>query len=215
MTTGPTLVLVHGATSGPWAFDGWAAAFPGWELRAPDLQAGLDVARASMGDYVEQVISAAGGREVALCGWSMGGLVALMAAERLPVTALIAIEPSLPLPLHPGQPDRPLRTGTYDAEAAYGPLPPRLPHRAESQFAADERHRGIEVDPLDVPVLVVSGRDHPDRGELVAAHFHAEHLRFPDLGHAALVADSRVRHAIASWLGSEVRARAGAHPRPG
>ena len=34
------LILVHGATSGPWVFDHWPAAFPGYDVRAPDLQAG-------------------------------------------------------------------------------------------------------------------------------------------------------------------------------
>ena len=54
------VVLVHGAASGPWVFDGWAGAFPDDDVRVPDLQEGLDVARASMSDYADRVLAAAG-----------------------------------------------------------------------------------------------------------------------------------------------------------
>ncbi len=67
------LVLVHGATSGPWVFDRWPRAFPGYDVRVPDLQAGLDIAQARMTDYVDRVHGAAAGRPSVVCGWSMGG----------------------------------------------------------------------------------------------------------------------------------------------
>ncbi len=71
------MVLVHGATSGPWVFDGWAARWPGEDVRIPDLQVGLDVAHATMSDYADRVLAAAGDEPALLCGWSMGGLVAM------------------------------------------------------------------------------------------------------------------------------------------
>jgi hypothetical protein len=47
------VVLVHGAGSGPWVFDGWADDFPGVSVHAVDLHEGLDVAQASMTDYCD------------------------------------------------------------------------------------------------------------------------------------------------------------------
>ena len=194
------LVLVHGATSGPWVFGHWPEAFPGYDVRAPDLQAGLDVAQASMTDYVDRVLGAAADRPPVVCGWSMGGLVALMAAQRSPLAALIVLEPSLPLELSGGDPPRGLRTGTYDVESAYGPLPPGTRSRPESLRALDERKRGISVPSVDCPLLVVAGRTGGPEGRLVARHYDADLVEFPDLGHSDLVADPRVLAGIRSWL---------------
>src|SRR5262249_27206778 len=41
-----SLVLVHGAGSGPWVFDGWPSHFPGIQTVAVDLQDGLAVEHA-------------------------------------------------------------------------------------------------------------------------------------------------------------------------
>ena len=93
-----SLLLVHGAGSGPWVFDGWVEGFPHLRVVAPDLQQGLDVGGASMGDYTDRVV--AEGRRLlkplALCGWSMGGLVAMMAVPKLDPESLILIEASAP-----------------------------------------------------------------------------------------------------------------------
>ncbi len=201
------LVLVHGATSGPWVFDHWPAAFPGYDVRAPDLQEGLDVARARMGDYVDRVLRSAAGRPSVLCGWSMGGLVALMAAQRTPSVAVVAIEPSLPLELAGSDPLRPLRTGTYDAESAYGPLLPGTRHRPESLLAYDERKRGIAVPSVECPLLVVAGISGTPGARLLATRYGGDLLEFPDLGHSDLVADRRIPRGIASWLAGTGRIR--------
>lgn len=91
-----SLVLVHGAGSGPWIFSSWRDCFGPIDLRAVDLLADIDVDNASMADYAEAVERAA--HEVpgprACCGWSMGGLVAMMAHKHF--DALILIEPSPP-----------------------------------------------------------------------------------------------------------------------
>src|SRR5437762_13618365 len=91
-----SLVLAHGSGSGPWVFDGWAEAFPGVTVAAPDLQEGLDVAHASMADFAAAIVAAAEGlpRPLALCGWSLGGLAAMMAAERVRPERLGLLEPS-------------------------------------------------------------------------------------------------------------------------
>ena len=68
------LVPVHGATSGPWVFEPWAGLFSTFDVRVPDLQTGLVVARARVADYAAQVIAASGGPGAVMVGWSMGGL---------------------------------------------------------------------------------------------------------------------------------------------
>jgi pimeloyl-ACP methyl ester carboxylesterase len=94
-----SLVLVHGAGSGPWIFSSWRYCFGQIDLRAVDLLADIDADNASMTDYAEAVEKAA--HEVpsprACCGWSMGGLVAMMAHKDF--DALVLIEPSPPAEL--------------------------------------------------------------------------------------------------------------------
>ena len=93
-----SVVLVHGAGNGPDVFREWPPRFHGLELTAVDLHAGLDVGRASMNDYCSAVVKASLGlpQPVALCGWSMGGLVVMMAAEAVRPAALVVLEPSPP-----------------------------------------------------------------------------------------------------------------------
>jgi len=204
---GQRIVLVHGATSGPWVFDdwadSWAARWPEVEVRVPDLQEGLDVAHATMSDYVDRVLAAVGDRHAVLCGWSMGGLVAMMAARHSQPAALVVIEPSVPAEINGGDPNWPLAAGTYDAESTYGPSVPGTRHRPESLLARGERKRGISVPAMTCPLLVVAGRDYVDtRGRPVAEQYGADLMEFPELGHFQLVADPRVRGAIAQWVSS-------------
>jgi pimeloyl-ACP methyl ester carboxylesterase len=113
-----SVVLAHGAGSGPWVFDAWPAALPGLEVAAPDLHAGLDVAHASMADYAESVVTAAARLPdpVALCGWSMGGLAVLMAAEKVEPAAVVLLEPSPPGEVQGFEPDIQPAPGAFDPE---------------------------------------------------------------------------------------------------
>lgn len=197
------VVLVHGAASGPWVFDGWAGAFPDDDVRVPDLQEGLDVARASMSDYADRVLAAAGAGPAVLVGWSMGGLVAMMAARRRRPLALVVLEPSVPAEVDGGDPAWPIQTGTYDAAAVYGPPRPGARRRPESLLARSERKRGISVPAVDCPFLVVAGRDYgATRGRPVAERYGAELAEFPEVSHGGLVSDPRVRDAVVRWVGS-------------
>ena len=85
---------MHGAGSGPWIFEPWRRSFEGWRIELADLQAGLDVAEASMADYARVVERATtrAPRPLVLCGWSLGGLVVLMAAEGRAIAALYGSE---------------------------------------------------------------------------------------------------------------------------
>jgi len=198
-----TLVLVHGAGSGPWIFDSWRSSFEIWRVELVDLQAGLNVAEASMADYARVAVraSADAARPLVLCGWSLGGLAVLMAVERARPDLVVLLETSPPAEVQGSDLGIPLGAGTFDPEAAYGPFPPGVPARPESAVARAERKRGISVPPLPCPSVVVYGTEFPeDRGRAIAALYGSETLEFPDLDHWGLVLDRRVPQALVSTI---------------
>jgi pimeloyl-ACP methyl ester carboxylesterase len=199
-----SVVLVHGAGSGPSVFDSWGNALSGLEVEAVDLHAGVDdVARATMGEYAAFVAArvSEARRPVALIGWSMGGLVAMLVTRSTKVDRLVLIEPSPPAEVQGADPHVASPRGTYDPEEVYGEFPPGITSRPESALARAERKRGITVPSLDCPTLVVSGGEFPRmRGHLIAETYGAEHLAFPDLDHWGLVLDPAVPSAVRRWL---------------
>lgn len=215
--TPPRVVLVHGAASGPWVFDAWRPRWAGFDVRVPDLQDGgdpavpTDLAVTTMADYARRVHDAAwnagGTRDdagdappVVLVGWSMGGLVAMMAALRRPPAALVVIEPSVPAEVGGLHPDVALEPGTYGADV-YGTVAAANQSRRESLLARCERKRGIAVPALHCPTLVLSGRDYGDeRSRPVARHYGATLLEYPDLGHADLATDPTVADDVVAWV---------------
>ncbi len=193
------MLLVHGAGSGPWIFESWLDAFPGVDVRAVDLPVGDG---ATMADYASAVVGAAAAEpgQVAICGWSMGGLVAMMAAERVQPDRLVLLEASPPAEIQGRDEAVGLERGTFDPEDAYGAFPRGIRARPESTLARAERKRGISVSSLSGRTLVVYGSSFPDdRGRRLAAHYAAEELEFSDLDHWGLILDRRVPRAIASW----------------
>jgi len=100
------IVMVHGAFCGGWVFDAFAEPFvaAGHPVIAPDLpgHAPADPPGAALGlstsDYAEAVAAAARGLEAppVLVGHSLGGLVAVMAASRIPSAGVILLAPSPP-----------------------------------------------------------------------------------------------------------------------
>lgn len=101
-----SIVMAHGAFCGGWAFEQFRAPFEaaGFEVLAPDLRghAPADppdaVVGVSMSDYAADVaaLCASQPEPPVLVGHSMGGLVALMAARRAAVKALVLLAPSPP-----------------------------------------------------------------------------------------------------------------------
>jgi pimeloyl-ACP methyl ester carboxylesterase len=198
-----SLLLVHGAASGPWVFDRWLERRTGARTEAVDLQVGLDVAHASMRDYADRLALAAEAlpRPLAICAWSMGGLVAMMAAPRVEPACLVLLEASRPAEIQGTHPEVELAHGTFDGEATYGAFPVGVRSRPESVLARAERQRGISVARLPGPTLVVSGREFPrERGRLLAEAYECDELAFPELDHWGLVLDSRVSDAVGRHL---------------
>jgi pimeloyl-ACP methyl ester carboxylesterase len=166
-----SLLLVHGAGSGPWVYEGWSEHFPGLSVAAVDLQDGLEVEAASHADYTNNVVCAASAlpAPVSLCGWSMGGLVVLQATEHVRPHSITLLEPSPPAEIQGHNGDAEITDGIFDPEAVYGPFPPGMRARPESSRARAERKRGISVRHLPCPSLVVYGDEfREERGKAVA-----------------------------------------------
>jgi pimeloyl-ACP methyl ester carboxylesterase len=137
-------------------------------------------------------------RPFALLGWSMGGLVAMLAARRVEPDALVLLEPSPP---GDGADGEAPEDGLYDPEEAYGPFPDGMRARPESRYARWERERGIPIAAVPERTLVVSGDEFAEeRGTAVARRYGADELNVPGTDHWGLVRDERVRAAIADWL---------------
>jgi pimeloyl-ACP methyl ester carboxylesterase len=199
-----SLLLIHGAGSGPWVFSDWAKSFPGMAVEAVDLHAEEEVATPSMSDFADRVVAAASElpRPVVLCGWSMGGLVALQAAQRLSPHSVVLLEASPPAEAQDSDPSVELGEGLFDPEELYGPFPVGIRARPESLLARAERKRGISVPSLPCPSLVIVGdvfRD--ERGQRIADLYGSEVADFPGLDHWGLILDDRVRETISRWLG--------------
>lgn len=205
MKTRPnSLVLVHGAGSGPWVYEGWSDSFPGVTVLAVDLQDGIDVATASHADYAQSVVEAAATlpTPVVLCGWSMGGLVVLQAAEGVRPHRVVLLEASPPAEVQGCNPETEIADGVFDPEMVYGTFPPGMRARPESVRARAERKRGISIPTLPCPSLVIYGDSfREERGKALAQLYGSDEFDFPGLDHWALVREPRARTTVRDWLG--------------
>ncbi len=101
-----SIIMVHGAFCGGWAYERFRAPFEaaGFAVATPDLRGhGPDeptgrVAGVSMSHYADDIaaLCAAEPEPPVLLGHSMGGLVAQLAARKVPVKALVLLAPSPP-----------------------------------------------------------------------------------------------------------------------
>lgn len=198
-----TLVLIHGAGSGPWVFEGWLDTFRHWTTFAVDLQQGLDVGKATMGDYAQAVVEAARAlpAPLALCGWSMGGLVALQAAQHVRPAKVVLLEASPPAEVQGFDPGVELTEGTFDPQEVYGAFPDGVLPRPESSLARAERKRGISVPSLPCASLVIAGESfRVERGEAIAQLYGSELMHVPGLDHWQLLQSDAVQRAVSEFL---------------
>src|SRR5262245_5541035 len=234
---GPALILVHGAANSGrvWTFWQNELARRGWTSHAIDLRGhGAsevgDLGTTSMADYADDVVTLARTlrRAPILIGWSMGGLVAMMAAAMCDAPACVGLAPSAAARSR----DRsiPVRAGVFGAEE-YGIVdrdPDRQPSMAdldreervvaleslglESRMARDERKAGIVVASLPCPVLIVTGTADTQwpRQRYADLPFAADHVEIGGASHWGLVLNRRVLPEIGSvvcgWLEKRLRA---------
>jgi pimeloyl-ACP methyl ester carboxylesterase len=186
------LLFVHGELGGSWAWERFLGYFAGrgWEGHALNLRnhhwsQTADPAELSFESFVEDVGAAIDrlGPSVVVVGHGMGGLLAMKAAERHPVSGLVLVAPELPGDVR--EPTAPHRI--REVPELFGPsllgwatLPERLqrdrpdltladvlrvqhlmgqkPH--ESGRARRTMLRGVRIDPAklaELPKLVVGG----------------------------------------------------------
>lgn len=199
----PSALFVHGAGGGGWEWTVWMRVFAahGWRTAAPDLlpaPGGLAVTR--LQDYLAQTTAAAGALPAprVLLGASLGGLLALMMAERVAPAALVLVNPLPPAPFAAELPAR-------------APYPAIVPWRREATLAGTRRalpdadeatclyafrrwrdeagavlnaaRAGVEVAPPACPVLVIASSDDEDVPPTLTARFAdalgADLLRVP------------------------------------
>jgi pimeloyl-ACP methyl ester carboxylesterase len=219
----PPIILVHGAANSARVWTYWQEmlADRGYASHAIDLRGHgasppTDLSTTTMRDYADDMTSFTGDLEACtLIGWSMGGLVAMMAAERATnVRACIGLAPSTPALTR--DPSVPLRKGVFDA-AEYGitsddpdhqPAMPDLDREErvialsslcnESRFARDERAAGVELRGLPCPLLVVTGTADLQwpRSRYNGMHLPAEHMTVEGASHWGLVLNRRVLPGI-------------------
>ena len=203
LTPSRSLVLVHGAGSGPWVFDAWPGDFPEFDVVAVDLHEQLEPSEASMADYADQVVAVATATAlpVVLCGWSLGGLAAMIAAPTALPQRLVVLEPSPPRQVQGFDPSVPDESGVFDPEEVYGTFPAGIRARPESRRARADRKRGVDVDLLPCPSLVVYGDEfREERGIAIARTYGCDERYFADFTHWDLVLRPEVRRAVAEWL---------------
>ena len=227
----PAITLVHGAANSGlvWTFWQRALAAEGWASYAIDLRGHgrsgpVDLSLTSMDDYAADVRALAQQfkRPPIVMGWSMGGLVALMAAAEGVAAACVALAPSTPA--RQRQSTAALRTGEFGPEE-YGitsddpeqqPSMPDLDREErlialaslsrESRLARDERQAGMVIASLPCPLLIVTGtadRAWP-RERYTDLWLTADHLSIEGASHWGLVLNRRALttmiSAVVPWM---------------
>ncbi|MCH8310403.1 MAG: alpha/beta fold hydrolase [Chloroflexi bacterium] len=183
----PPVLLVHGAANSAVVWRYWqrelvSQGYPTYalDLRGHGNSVPFDLSGASMADYADDVTSVVAQlkQPPVVIGWSMGGLVGMMAAASGGIAACVGLETSPPA--RHVDVTVPLREGTFDS-TEYGIVhtnpkdQPEMPDLSiaereialsslgqESRYARDDRKRGNVIETLPCPLLVVKGVLQPD-----------------------------------------------------
>ena len=213
-------VLVHGAANSARVWTYWqrelaAGGHPSYaiDLRGHGASDTIDLSHTTMHDYADDVVSLIRelGEPPVLMGWSMGGLVAMLAARKEPVRAIVGLAPSTPA--RERDASKPLREGTFGAEE-YGITDFDPAHEQpamfdldseeralaigslcnESRYARDERAAGVVVESLPCPLLVITSTADTQwpRSRYDGMHLPAEDFSVDGASHWGLVLNRRV-----------------------
>ena len=222
--------MVHGAanSAGVWCFWQRELASLGWtsypvDLRGHGASPG-DLGATSMRDYADDVAAALrdAGKGPVIVGWSMGGLVAMMAAADGHASACVCLAPSMParetdasLLLRQGV-FGPEEYGITSRDPADQPAMPDLDadERAvalaslanDSRLARDERRAGIAVASLPCPLLIVTGTEDAQwpRSAYDGLWLSADYIEAEGASHWGLVLNRRALAAlvpsVVTWI---------------
>jgi len=228
------VIAVHGAGGGGWEWGIWARvlALRGFAVIAPDLMpSSHGIEKTSFMDYRSQVMDwCAGARgAVVLAGASLGGLLALSAAQRIKPVALVLINPLPPAgvlarPLYEPKPaivpwarERSLastRRAMPDADDAARLYALRR-WRDESGAVLNEAREGIAIETPRCPTLLIAGELDADvpaaAARALAVRLSADLRTIPGASHAGPLlgrdaADTAAQ--AADWLVARVPADA-------
>lgn len=227
-----TMVCVHGAGGGGWEWAIWARVFAarGYGVIAPDLQpAAGGIAATRYADYLDQVVQwcrGAGALPV-LVGASLGGSLALAAAEIVGAPALILVNPLVPRAPRP-EPrpavipwarERSLggtRRAMSDADDAACVYAFRR-WRDESGVVLDEAEASAATAPSCATLVLAGERDDdvpPPLSRALAIRLDADFERIAGAGHLGPLlgrAAAGAAERAADWLGQR---RAGGCAEP-
>ena len=176
------ILLVHGSGGGPWEWDVWKHELEArcQTVRTVDLEpASSGLESTSFAHYSDQVTRAAAslGDRPTLIGASLGGLLCVVTAVRVEVSALILVNPMPPAPFH----------RQFDGAAPFPPVIPwgstasveatreSMPDADDATVALATRHwrdesgqvlntacAGIDIERPDCPILIIAGTDDAD-----------------------------------------------------
>jgi pimeloyl-ACP methyl ester carboxylesterase len=235
------LLFVHGELTGSWLWERYLGYFAGrgWEGHALNLQnhfwsRTVDPTELSFETYTEDVVAALErlGPSTVAIGHAMGGLLALKAAERMPISGIILISSELPRDLRiPARPhelrevpavfgrsfvgwetlpeklQRDHRDLTLDDVMRIQHLLGQKPH--ESGAAWRQVLQGVSVDRrpfVEIPKLVIGGgldRTVPEEGsERLAEWLGADYEPFGAHSHFGLVIGEQSHQQVAEAIRS-------------
>ena len=224
-------VFVHGAGGGGWEWFQWLPSFQkaGWHCLAQDLEPTAEgISATRFDDYLRQVVgwtNSFHSINVVLIGASMGGLLAMKAAESVQPTALILINSVPPAgiswkPNPAGWPDIiEWSTGSFeettvampDSEASVIALAHQS-WRDESGAVLRDMAAGIPVKRPNCPCLVMIGKADTDIeagiGREIVSSFGAESKSYEGFSHLGPLLGIRASELIEDalhWIESKVQ----------
>jgi pimeloyl-ACP methyl ester carboxylesterase len=223
----PVAVMIHGAGGGGWEYKFWKPVFEkaGYRVVAPDLlpvKGGYE--KTTFQDYVDQIVKASGPHPAALIGASMGGVLAVKAAEKLHPKALVLVCSTSPA------------IGSIEGKAHYPPVirwkggpykdtvasmpdsseeTRRFAHprwRDESGAVLNTIAAGVKAAKPSCPVLsVIPEADDsipPTQQQELASWCDADTLRFTKMSHVGPLLSTRgaeVAGLVVDWLRSRIK----------
>ena len=219
-------VLIHGAGGGGWEYDLWRPVFTaaGYQFIAKDLSpapGGLE--RTAFADYLRQVADwTPRRRRVVLVGASMGGVLALKAAEQVSPAAVVLVNSVPPAGVGPARPPkkhpRVVRWANGPLEETRSAMPDSDEKtvrwawkrwRDESGSVLNALSAGVAVRKPGGPVMVALWEGDTDvpyaTGLAIAKWAAADVLLYRGMSHVGPLMSTRakeVAQAVTLWCGN-------------